>query len=74
MVARSSTEIEYRAMAHDSCEFMWLKTLMKDLGVCNCEPMRLYCDNKAVINIAHNQFSIIEQSILRFTNTSSKRS
>lgn len=27
---------------------------MEDLGVSNCEPMRLYWDNKAIINIAHN--------------------
>lgn len=36
------------------CELLWLKSLMKDLKLLTEEPMRLYCDNKAAINIAHN--------------------
>lgn len=36
------------------CELMWLKSLMKDLKLLTEGPMRLYCDNKAAINIAHN--------------------
>lgn len=31
-----------------------LKMLFGDLGVLDDEPMRLYCNNKAVINIAQN--------------------
>ena len=54
MVARSSTEAEYRAMAHGVCELLWLQTFLHDLGILKDGPMKLYCDNKAVINIAHN--------------------
>ncbi|KAL0407972.1 UNVERIFIED_CONTAM: Retrovirus-related Pol polyprotein from transposon RE1 [Sesamum radiatum] len=32
-VARSSTEAEYRAMAHMSNEVLWLKNLLKELGI-----------------------------------------
>ncbi|XP_058195078.1 secreted RxLR effector protein 161-like [Rhododendron vialii] len=51
VVARSA---EYRAMAHGVCELLWLQTLLRDLGFIDSGPMKLYCDNKAVINIAHN--------------------
>lgn len=41
-------------MAQGVCEIMWMKILLKELGFGSNEPMRLYCDNKATINIAHN--------------------
>jgi hypothetical protein len=54
MMARSSAEVEYRAMAYGVCELLWLQTFFRDLGFPDCGPMKLYCDNKAAINIAHN--------------------
>lgn len=33
VVARSSAEAEYRAMAHTACKLIWLKTLLSELGV-----------------------------------------
>ncbi|XP_058180972.1 uncharacterized mitochondrial protein AtMg00810-like [Rhododendron vialii] len=54
VVARSSAEAEYRAMAHGVCELLWLQTVLRDLGITDNGPMKLYCDNKAAINIAHN--------------------
>ncbi|KAL6983238.1 Beta-galactosidase 8 [Sarracenia purpurea var. burkii] len=54
VVARSSVEAEYRAMAHGVCELLWFQTFLLDLGLLDSGPMRLYCDNKAAINIAHN--------------------
>ena len=36
------------------CELMWLKGLLRELEVNLENPMRLYCDNKVAINIAHN--------------------
>ncbi|EXB44934.1 hypothetical protein L484_026522 [Morus notabilis] len=54
VVARSSAEAEYRAMAHGMCEAIWLKRLLEELKI-SCEfPMQLYCDNKATISIAHS--------------------
>lgn len=54
MVARSSAEVEFRAMAQGVCEHLWIKLLLSDLGINQTDSMRLDCDNKAAINIAHN--------------------
>ena len=54
VVARSSAEAEYRAMAHGVCEILWLKKILEELKRPLEMPMKLYCDNKAAISIAHN--------------------
>ncbi|KAK8924049.1 hypothetical protein KSP39_PZI019433 [Platanthera zijinensis] len=54
VISRSSAEAEFRAMAHDICEGLWLRSLMSDLGLSETAPIRLYCDNKAAISIANN--------------------
>ncbi|XP_052299567.1 retrovirus-related Pol polyprotein from transposon RE1 isoform X1 [Citrus sinensis] len=54
VVARSSAEAEFRAVAHGICELLWLKKLLEELKIIIDVPMKLYCDNKAAINIAHN--------------------
>ena len=54
MVARSSAEVEFRAMAARVCELLWVKIILEDLKIQWSKPMKLYCDNKSAINIAHN--------------------
>ena len=54
MVARSSAEAEFRAMAAGVCELLWVKIILEDLKVQWSKPMKLYCDNKLAISIAHN--------------------
>lgn len=54
VVARSSAEAEFRALAHAVCELMWIERVLKELQLIKNSPMQLYCDNKAAINIAHN--------------------
>ena len=56
MVASSSAEAEFRAMAHGICEILWMKILLRELGYDSKDPIKLFCDNKAAINIAHNPF------------------
>lgn len=51
--ARSNVEAEYRAMPHGVCELLWLKMLLSNLKFPISHPMRLFCDNKATIYIAH---------------------
>ncbi|GKB05168.1 retrovirus-related pol polyprotein from transposon RE2 [Tanacetum coccineum] len=53
-VSRSSSEAEYRSMATTTCELKWLKRLLNSLGVAHPEPMRLFCDNQAALDIAAN--------------------
>ncbi|CAN6710150.1 unnamed protein product [Malus baccata var. baccata] len=52
VVARLSAEAEFRGMSHSVCELLWLKKLLRDLGFKGA--MKLHCDNKAAIEIAHN--------------------
>lgn len=52
--ARSSTEAEYRAMAHGVCEAIWIKRLLEELKIKYEAPVHLYCDNQSTISIAHN--------------------
>ena len=54
VVARSSAEAEYRAMALTCCEVTWLVSLLKDLGIRDLQPVDLYCDNQAALYIAAN--------------------
>ena len=54
VVARSTAEAEFRAVAHGICEILWLKILLLELGLFQTKPMMLYCDNKAALDIAHN--------------------
>ena len=54
VVARSSAKAEFRAVAQGICELLWLKLLLEELKVTNEKPMKLFCDNKAAINIPRN--------------------
>ena len=54
MVARSSAEAEFRAVAHGICEVMWIKRMLEKLKASDSLPMKLCCDNKAAISITHN--------------------
>lgn len=49
VVARSSAEIEYHAMAQTTCEIIWLKRLLEKLKFCKKKKgsMKLICDNQA---------------------------
>ena len=53
-MARSSIEAEYCALADTTSELLWLRWLLKDLGVSTSSATPLYCDNQNAIHIAHN--------------------
>ena len=42
------------AMAHTSCEVMWIKHFLEDLSFEVTLPMDMYCDNQAAFHIASN--------------------
>ncbi|XP_019099678.1 PREDICTED: uncharacterized protein LOC109132502 [Camelina sativa] len=54
VVSLSSAESEYRAMRKLTTELMWLKALLKDLGIETPKPITMHCDNEAAIHIASN--------------------
>ncbi|CAL1400086.1 unnamed protein product [Linum trigynum] len=54
VVARSSAEAEYRAMANTVSEVLWLRWLLCDLGVRHTAPTPIYCDNQAALHISAN--------------------
>ena len=35
-------------------ELLWIRNILRDLGIEYATPMNLYCDNKAAIQIAQN--------------------
>uniref|UniRef100_A0A2N9GS30 Reverse transcriptase Ty1/copia-type domain-containing protein n=1 Tax=Fagus sylvatica TaxID=28930 RepID=A0A2N9GS30_FAGSY len=54
VVARSSTEAEYRALADTTAELFWLRWLLQDLGIDCSTAVLIHCDNRSAIQIAHN--------------------
>ena len=68
VVARSSAEAEFRGMAHGVCELLWIRNILRDLGIQYATPMNLYCDNKAAIQIKEN----LDEKIIQFPFIQSK--
>ncbi|KAL5736254.1 hypothetical protein ACOSQ2_031042 [Xanthoceras sorbifolium] len=54
VVSRSSAEVEFRGIAQGITELLWLKNLLSDLEFHQRDCMRLYCDNKALVQITNN--------------------
>ncbi|KAI5336302.1 hypothetical protein L3X38_015569 [Prunus dulcis] len=53
-VSRSSTESEYRSLAHACAETTWLSYLLVELGVHLQFPITLHCDNLSATYLAAN--------------------
>ncbi|KAL5716951.1 hypothetical protein ACHQM5_010050 [Ranunculus cassubicifolius] len=52
VVSRSSAEAEYRALALGTCEILWLRSILKELGFAESGSSVLHCDNKAAIHLS----------------------
>lgn len=53
LVARSSTEAEYRSLANTAAEVLWIQSLLTELKVPFQTPV-LYCDNLSTVSLSHN--------------------
>ena len=49
-----SIEAKYKSVAVAACEAIWLKKILKDLGVPIKDPILLYCNNMSNIHLARN--------------------
>ncbi|RVX10878.1 Retrovirus-related Pol polyprotein from transposon TNT 1-94 [Vitis vinifera] len=54
VVARSSVEAEYRALAQGICEGIWIKRVLSELGQTSSSPILMMYDNQAAISVAKN--------------------
>jgi histone deacetylase 1/2 len=53
LVARSSTEAEYRSLANTAAELLWIQSLLTELHIPFQSP-RIYCDNMSTVALTHN--------------------
>lgn len=53
-IARSSTEAEYRSLAHTAADVTWLQQLLVELHVSSSQIPVVWCDNLSAIALASN--------------------
>ena len=53
LVARSSTEAEYRSLALTTSELLWVQSLLQELKISHTTP-HVYCDNMSAVALTHN--------------------
>ncbi|RVW86387.1 Retrovirus-related Pol polyprotein from transposon RE1 [Vitis vinifera] len=53
-ISRSSTEAEYRAMAHTAAELTWMSFILNDLHIPLASTPTLYCDNTSALHMTIN--------------------
>ncbi|XP_042041415.1 uncharacterized mitochondrial protein AtMg00810-like [Salvia splendens] len=58
VVALSSAEAEFRGIKSGLTELLWLRRIMKELGLDSSKTCKLFCDNKAAISISENPENI----------------
>ena len=52
IIALSFTEAEYKAAVSTTCEAIWWKRILDDIGLQQKNPSTLMCDDQSVIYIA----------------------
>ena len=50
----SSTEAEYKALCAVTCQVVWFKRLLQDVGEEPKEPTMIKCDNQSSIKLTNN--------------------
>lgn len=72
MAARSSAEVEFIAMTLIICELMSMKHVIENLKIQCKGAMKLFCDNKSTISIAHNHLKHDKTNTMGLTDITSK--
>jgi hypothetical protein len=53
-VSHSSTEAEYKALAHATAEMVWVQKLLTELRIPHPHKTRLWCDNLGATYLSAN--------------------
>ena len=53
-ISLSSTEAEYKSLCATTCEAIWLRRLLQDVGEEKKEPTMIKCDNQSSIKLTNN--------------------
>jgi hypothetical protein len=53
-ISLSSTEAEYKALCSATCEAIWLRRILEDVGQKQEGPTSIKCDNQSTIKLASN--------------------
>jgi hypothetical protein len=53
-VSRSSTKVEYKAIANATAEIIWIQTLFDEFGVSHPPAVALWCDNLGATYLSAN--------------------
>ena len=53
-VSRSSREVEYKALANETAEIMWVQKLLDELGIEHPSAAQLWCDNIGATYLSAN--------------------
>ncbi|KAM2446507.1 hypothetical protein PS1_016966 [Malus domestica] len=53
-VSRSSTEAEYKALAHTAADLAWVRHILRDLKCVLLQPPVINCDNMSAIALSSN--------------------
>ena len=54
IVAKSSTEAEFRALSKGIDNAMWIKYILDDLKIMYERPIIIRCENKSALSLAHD--------------------
>ena len=73
VVARSSVEAKFRAIAQRICEVIWLEKMMEDLRISLSQPTEIYSDRKSAISIVKNPVQCDRMKHVRIDRSFIKR-
>lgn len=73
VVARSSVEAKFRAIAQGICEVIWLERMMEDLEIPLSHKTKVFSDNKSAISIVKNSIQHARTKHVRIDRSFIKR-